>query len=77
MSTATKRSKPETTVEEFLREVKARMAAREVSVSQLAHDTGLTRPYLSRLLNGRQEPSLVVAGKIADALGLAITTHVA
>ena len=75
VSTATKRPKSETAVEEFIRQVRQKLEERELSISELARLTGFTRPYLSRMLSGHQVPSMDVADKIATELGLKVTTE--
>ena len=40
--------------------------------SGLARELGLTRSYVSQVLNGQRDPGLRVAKKVADRLGLTI-----
>lgn len=42
---------------------------REATVTSLAEDCGLSRPYMSKLVNGHQDCGIETAEKIAHALG--------
>jgi gp16 family phage-associated protein len=61
-------------VEEFIEQVRARLAETGMSISELARNAGVGRPYLHRILGGEQVPSLTNAEAIARVLGLKITT---
>lgn len=76
MSTATRTRNTRSAVEEFREQVRKQMEERELSISQLARDLGMSRPFLSRVISGQQMPSIDVADKIARKLGLRLTTEV-
>jgi transcriptional regulator with XRE-family HTH domain len=44
------------------------------SISELAKKAKVSRPYLSRVLSGQQQPSLDRAEKIGKPLGLKVKT---
>ncbi len=46
--------------------------AREITIKQLADDAGLTREYLSKMLGGHHDCSLVNCEKLANALGVSV-----
>ncbi len=51
------------------------LAARQdlgISLGKAANEIGITKSYLWSLENYRASPSLLVAGKIADAYGLSV-----
>lgn len=66
--------KKQTAVEEFIEQVRARLVETGMSISELARNAGVGRPYLHRVLSGEQVPSLTNAEAVANALGLKITT---
>lgn len=76
MSTVIKPRRNRSAVEEFREQVRKQMEERELSISQLARDLGMSRPFLSRVISGQQMPSIDVADKIARKLGLRLTTEV-
>lgn len=41
----------------------------DISQTSLAEKSGITRPYLNRILQGQHEPSLTTCEAIADAIG--------
>lgn len=45
------------------------MKERGITISQLAKQTGWSRPYLSNVLHGKNEPSLQLLEELLDALG--------
>ena len=55
-------------VQNFRTNVRVAMSARGWSQERLAHEAELSRPFLNRVLQGKQEPSLEVCDRIADAL---------
>jgi transcriptional regulator with XRE-family HTH domain len=55
-------------VQNFRHNVRLAMAARQLSQEGLAHTAKLSRPFLNRVLQGKQEPSMEVCDRIADAL---------
>lgn len=59
---------------EFILAVESQMKSKGVSVAKLAEKTGLSRPYIYRVLNGTCVPTLGVADNIARNLGLKIKT---
>lgn len=42
----------------------------DVTQESLAEESSLSRPYINRVLAGKQEPSLTTCDKICDALGI-------
>lgn len=46
------------------------MAMLGISQVQLAERTGLARPYLNRVLRGKQEPGMGLADIVAPAIGV-------
>jgi DNA-binding phage protein len=62
------------TVRDFVKKVEAKMKAKGMTVAELAHDTGLSRQYIYRILKHEHVPTLAVAESIASHLGLQITT---
>lgn len=48
------------------------MAARSLTQEQFAELTGLEQSHISKLVNGKNVPSLSTAAKVAAALGVAI-----
>lgn len=54
------------------RNVRRLRVARGISQEHLAVDAGIDRTYVSRLERGRENPSVAVLERIADALGIAI-----
>lgn len=61
-------------VDDFIRQVKAALKRNGMEIKELAEESGVSREYIHRLLAGRQNPSLEVAGKIARPLGLSVQT---
>jgi len=61
-------------VDQFLEAVKTALENKGLSIVALAEKTGLSRPYLSKVLSGKQKPSLDVADRIAKPLGLEVKT---
>ena len=57
-------------VDDFKRAVTAAINKRQLSMSQVAIDAGITRAYLYRVLSGEHIPSVEVAERIANAVGL-------
>jgi transcriptional regulator with XRE-family HTH domain len=55
-------------VQNFRANVRSAMASLGWSQDKLATEAELSRPFLNRVLQGRQEPSLEVCDRIADAL---------
>lgn len=45
-------------------------AGKLINLTELSRSTGLSRPYLSRIVSGHREPSLVTARRIATAMGM-------
>lgn len=58
-------------VEEFIETVVAEMQRQGLTMTELAKRAECGRPYLYRVLNREQSPSLEWAEKVAEALGLA------
>jgi transcriptional regulator with XRE-family HTH domain len=49
-----------------------RFAGRYVNISAIARSQGLSQSYVSKLLSGKQSPSILVAKKVAAALGMGL-----
>lgn len=64
----------EPAVEDFIRQLRRRMQATDTSVHQLAAAAGVGFPYLYRVLNGEQVPTLEWASRVARQVGLEIRT---
>lgn len=47
--------------------------ARNLTIKDVAVSSGVTREYLSRMLAGRQDCSLINAEKLAKALGISMS----
>lgn len=62
-------------MQSFLDMIKARLEAGDVTLTLLARDVGISRPYLYRVLRGEQIPTLTVANRIASSLGLVVAIH--
>jgi DNA-binding phage protein len=71
---ATVTSPQSTAVNEFVRLVEKRIKETGISITELARQAGVGRPYLHRVLSGEQDPSLEWAEKVARPLGLKIKT---
>lgn len=61
-------------VEEFIQQVRARLSESEMSISDLAKETGISRQHIHRILSGEYNISMAAAQSIADVLGLKIST---
>ncbi|MGH7744294.1 MAG: helix-turn-helix domain-containing protein [Candidatus Dormibacteria bacterium] len=55
--------------EQFRRNVAALCAALG-GIQRVATEAGISRVYLSRIIHGHAQPTIGVAGRIADAVGL-------
>lgn len=71
---ATRQSKQQSSVDEFIEHVRARIDETGITISDLARQSKVTRPYIHRILAGEQVPTLTVAEALAKVLGLKITT---
>lgn len=60
---------------EYFRE-NVKLAIEELGMHQyqLADEASISRPYLNRLLREKQEPSISVCDRIADALGFSFAS---
>lgn len=47
-----------------------------VTVKQLATEVGCSRQHIYQILNGENVPSMLMAEKLADAIGCEISLHV-
>lgn len=65
------------TTARFRINVNRSMKTQNVSQVELAKRTGVTRPHLNRVLNGVNLPSLELAAKIAEAIGVPLSDLVA
>lgn len=59
-------------VREFIRRIKARIDETGIEMTELEERSGVSRQYIYRVLAGKQMPSLEIAERIAQALGLSI-----
>jgi transcriptional regulator with XRE-family HTH domain len=55
---------------DFSTNVKALLAAENLTIQDLAERCGMRRSYLSRLIHGHHSPSLSCVEQIAQALGV-------
>lgn len=60
-------------VNEFVAKLAKKIEDDGWNVSELARKSGVARPYIYRILSGQHVPSLEVAYKLADAVGLQVT----
>lgn len=58
----------------FCEQIRNRMEERKISFTKLAIESGVSRAYLYRILDGTHVPTMDKADAIAKALGLVITT---
>lgn len=58
----------------FCEQIRIQMEKRKLTHADVAKDAHVSRAYLYRILDGTQTPSMKVADRIAEALGLVITT---
>lgn len=56
-------------VENFRKNLRTALQAREMSQTDLAEIAGLKGPYVNRVLQGHTVPSLVQCGRLAKAAG--------
>ncbi len=63
-----------TAVNDFVEKVHTRLHELGWSISTLAEKAKVGRPYLSKVLSGKQKPSLESAEKIGKPLGLTVKT---
>jgi DNA-binding phage protein len=55
--------------------LKDAIRASDKSVYQIAHDAGVSQIVLSRFLSGERDIRMATADKLADALGLTLTSE--
>ncbi len=60
-------------MEEFIQRIETEMVQQDITMSELARAAGCGRPYLYRVLNREQSPSLEWAANVARTLGIAIS----
>ena len=60
---------------ELLQHVRQAIAAKSVTVTFLAASCGISRQHLHAILGGQSHPTMPVAEKLADALGLQFTVR--
>ena len=63
-----------TDMRDFIRQIQRQQKRTGMTMTELARASEVSRPYLYRILAGKQVPSLDVAERIADALELRIKT---
>lgn len=61
-------------VDEFIEKVRQRLKSLKMTVTQLSEEAEVGRPYLHRVLSGKQEPTMRNAEKIGKPLGLKVRT---
>ena len=57
-------------VENFLANFRAAMAAKGMSIADVAEESGIHRVQISRILNEHAEPSVPTCERLARAVGL-------
>lgn len=64
---------PKTLSAEYTAKVeRVRLVVQKANRSELARETGLTRPYVSQILSGKSIPSLTTAARLARLLRVSI-----
>ncbi len=60
----------------FVSEVRKRLAHRGMTISELAEEAGVGRPYLHRVLAGEHTPTIEWMEKVGKRLGISIKVTV-
>ena len=60
-------------LQHFRDNVKAAMQERGMSYRALAEAAGMGYPFINRIVTGKANPSIDVADKLADALGIPLS----
>lgn len=74
MATVTTTHSRPSAMSTFCEQIKIQMDRRKLTHADVAKEANVSRAYLYRILDGSQTPSMKVADRIAEALGLVITT---
>lgn len=77
MATVSRPNKRVPAMSSFCEQIRNSMEEKNVSFTQLAALSGVSRAYIYRILDGTHVPTMDKADKIASALGLVITTTAA
>jgi len=59
-----------TVMESLIKAINGRIESEGISISELARRADVNRPFLSRILGGKTIPTVTMASKIANAVGL-------
>jgi len=57
-------------MESLIKAINGRIESEGISISELARRADVNRPFLSRILGGKTIPTVTMASKIANAVGL-------
>lgn len=60
-------------MDQFAKSIRDAIESQDMTIMELSRRTGVTRQHLYRILAGEHAPSLSVAERIAEALGLTLT----
>lgn len=64
-------AKPQSEAMQLFRDrVRRILEARHITIKDLADTAGTNRPYLSKVLSGRHDPTIPFAEEVAKALGV-------
>ena len=63
-------------MDSFIETVEEEMLKQGISISQMARDLEIGRPYIYRVLSGESTPSLDWAERVAEYLGFTISVNV-
>jgi len=66
----------EKTVSTFVAEIRKRLVARDMTISELAELAEVGRPYIHRVLTGEQTPTVEWMEKVGKILGMSIKVTV-
>ncbi len=61
-------------MDSFREQIQKAMDDKQWSTLELSEASGVTRAYIYRVLDGKVNPSMEIADKLAKPLGLVITT---
>jgi DNA-binding phage protein len=59
-------------VNDFIKVARTELDNRGMSVSELARQSEVSRPYTSRVLNGEKNPTLEWVQRVAKTLGISV-----
>ena len=60
-------------MDDLKKEIKRAVKVHGMSMTEIADRAEIGRAYLHRIRDGKQTPSLMIAAKIADAIGMKLT----